>query len=132
MKTPIGMPSISPVLFYRDLREATGWLESAFGFRERTADRVTDEQGVVQHAELELGNGLIILSAPYDQFQVPATDSTHHQLLYVFVDHVDGHAVQAAECGAEITQAPSDTSYGARVYSVRDFQGYHWIFAQQL
>ena len=132
MKAPKGMPSISPVLFYRDLAQASSWLCDRFGFVERIEDRITDDDGVVQHAELELGNGLIILSAEYGDFRVPEKTSTHHQLLYIFVDNVDRHVEHAMEGGAQITSAPSNTSYGARVYGARDYEGYHWIFAQQL
>ena len=65
MKAPVGMPSVSLVLFYDDLGAAAEWLCKAFEFSERTSDRVTDESGVVHHAELELGNGLVILSRAY-------------------------------------------------------------------
>ena len=132
MKVPDGMPSISPVLFYTDLSQACDWLCNAFGFVERTDDRITNEQGIVEHAELVLGNGLIILSNIYDEFKVPTQASVHHQVLYVFVDSVDAHSAHAAKMGALISSPPADTNYGARVYGVQDYQGYHWIFAQQL
>ena len=51
------IPSISPVLFYAELGAAAAWLEAAFGFEERTKDRVTTEDGTVVHAELAYGNG---------------------------------------------------------------------------
>ena len=132
MNAPEGMPSISPVLFYEDLGAAAHWLCAAFGFEEKTGDRITDAQGVVQHAELVLGNGLVILSSEYDDFRVPSSDATHHQVLYVFVDDVDQHASTAREYGAQITAEPADRDYGARTYGARDSGGYHWIFAEQL
>lgn len=132
MNVPDSMPSISAVLFYSDLAEASEWLCRAFGFSERTADRVTGEGGEVVHAELELGNGLVILSQPYDDFAIPGPASVHHQALYVFVDDAEAHHAQARSAGAEVTAAPRDTDYGARVYSARDLAGYHWLFAQQL
>ncbi len=132
VQPPQGMPSISPVLFYEDLATAAQWLCSAFGFVEKRDDRITDEDGRVQHAEITLGNGLIILSSEYDDFKAPSADSTHHQVLYVFVDDVNAHASQAREQGAVITSEPSDRDYGARVYGAQDVGGYHWIFAEQL
>ena len=132
MRPPLGMPSISPVMFYEDLNEAAAWLGTAFGFAERLADRITDGDGTVQHAELTLGNGLIILSTAYDGFVSPSAGSTHHQLLYVFVDNVDEHCEIARTAGAVITSEPATRDYGARVYGAEDYAGYHWIFAQQI
>jgi len=132
MEPPEGMPSISPVLFYRDLAAAAEWLCPAFGFAEKREDRITDESGKVQHTELTLGNGLIILSAEYDDFRIPSANSRHHQVLYVFVDDVNAHATQARKQGAIITSEPADRDYGARVYSAQDVEGYHRIFAHQL
>lgn len=130
MKVPKGMPSISPVLFYEDLAAATQWLCSALGFVEKREDRITDDNGVVLHAELTMGNGLIILSTEYEDFRIPHPESVHHQVLYVFVDDVDLHAARAREHGAKITNEPADRDYGARTYGLQDVGGYHWIFAQ--
>ena len=131
MNPPIGMPSISPVLIYTDLGEAAGWLCAAFGFEERLSDRVTDDHGVVHHAELELGNGLIILSRAYDDFTAPGADAAHHQLSYIFVDDAAAHHDRSKASGAVITSPLRDADYGARVYGCRDPFGHHWIFAQQ-
>ena len=42
-----------PMLSYEDVGAAAEWLAQAFGFREQ-AQRFTDEEGRVTHAELEL------------------------------------------------------------------------------
>ena len=77
---------------------------------------MVDDQGVVQHAELTLCNGLVILGAEYDGFRSPTVNSTHRQLLYVFVDDADSHAEQARGHGATITSESTNRDYGARVY----------------
>lgn len=131
MKTPQGMPSISAVLFYPDLAEAGLWLTRAFGFEERTDERVVDEAGAVVHAELDLGDGMIILSGVYPPFETPSADRPPSQALYVYVDAVDPHCDNARARGASITDEPRDTNYGDRVYSATDPAGHHWIFAEQ-
>jgi uncharacterized glyoxalase superfamily protein PhnB len=123
------LPSISPVLFHRDLDSASRWLCEAFGFVERTAERVVAD-GTVVHAELEFGNGLIILSGVYEPFQIPPQTAVHHHTLYVSVAEVDSHCQRAQQHGAQITSELRDTDYGARVYSAQDLAGYHWIFAE--
>ena len=126
------IPTISPVLFYNDLAYAAHWLETAFGFKERSTERVTLENGDVAHAELALGNGMIILSTPYEPFEVPNTGSVHHQCLYVSINNAKLHKTNAVENGAILVSDLRDTDYGARVYCVDDFAGYQWIFAETL
>ena len=126
------IPTISPVLFYEDLATASDWLCQAFGFAERTAERVTVEDGKVVHAELSLGDGMVILSAPYDDFRIPARDSSHHQCLYVSVEDAAAHKAQTIATGAELVSDLRDTDYGAKVYAATDLAGYHWIFAETL
>lgn len=58
------IPSISPVLFYQDLAQASDWLTKGFDFSERLQERVTLDDGTVVHAELTLGDGMVILSSP--------------------------------------------------------------------
>ncbi|MEM1231866.1 MAG: VOC family protein [Pseudomonadota bacterium] len=129
---PTIIPSISPVLFYPDLGAASEWLCRAFGFVERTTERVTLEDGVVVHAELALGNGMIILSQPYDAFEVPAAASVHHHCLYISVADARTHQAIAESAGAAITAELRETDYGALIYGARDLAGYHWLFAQTL
>ena len=126
------IPTISPVLFYEDLEEAILWLTEAFGFSERVSERVTLENGRIVHSELALGDGMIILSSVYDKFQVPAADSVHHHCLYVSVEDAQSHKTTSIGAGATLIADIIDTDYGARVYSVTDLAGYHWIFAQTL
>ena len=126
------IPTISPVLFYKDLGEAIQWLTKAFGFTERSSERVTLDNGQIVHAELALGDGMIILSSVYDKFQVPAVDSVHHHCLYVAVEDAKAHKATSIGAGATLVADIRDTDYGARVYSVTDVAGYHWIFAQTL
>ena len=126
------IPSISPVLFYSNLADACAWLTRAFGFDERVAERVTLEDGSVAHAELALGDGMVTLSPPYEEFQVPNDDSVHHHCLYLSIADAQAHRDNSVANGAKLTSELRKTDYGALVYSARDFAGYHWIFAQSL
>ena len=47
------LPTIGPLLWYRDPRAAIAWLEAAFGFETRLI--VDDGKGGVIHSELTLG-----------------------------------------------------------------------------
>jgi len=109
-------PNIFPFMRFSDADAALEWLTSAFGFEQRTVYR--SEDGAVQHAELTLGAGTIMIG--------PGDPSS--QGVYVTVDDPDGHCAQAKAAGAEITREPEDTSYGSREYSARDPDGHEWSF----
>lgn len=138
-----GTPRIVPMLSYEDAAAALDWLAEAFGFRERT--RMTDSEGRIGHAEMELGDGIIMLATPTADYQSPK----HHAEVceaarkwsavpfvidgvYVTVDDVDKHFQRAKEAGATILSEPEDQTYGERVYRVADLEGHRWMFAQPI
>lgn len=55
-------PRITPYLLYEDVPAALEWLSRAFGFRERL--RFSGKDGTVNHAEIELGDAVIMLGDP--------------------------------------------------------------------
>jgi len=62
---------IVPMIAYEDAAAAIDWLSEAFGFAERAEHRYTDENGVVGHAELELGGEIVMLATPSRDYQGP-------------------------------------------------------------
>jgi uncharacterized glyoxalase superfamily protein PhnB len=136
-------PTITPMLSYEDVAAAIPWLEQAFGFRERM--RMANEDGTVGHAELTLGEGVIMLGNPGPDYRSPR----HHAEtcedakrwstvpfvidgLHVVVDDVGAHFERARAAGARILSEPQDEPYGERIYRVEDLEGHRWMFAQPL
>lgn len=107
--------SVIPVLAYRDVAEATGWLCEAFGFRERL--RIGDHR-----VQLVYGNGALIITQGE-----PAAARVH-----VRVEDAAGHCEHARESGAEITSEPADYPYGERQYTAVDIGGHHWTFSESV
>ncbi|MBA3243557.1 MAG: VOC family protein [Actinobacteria bacterium] len=101
---------------FADADAALEWLSRAFGFEERVAYR--SEEGVVEHAEISLGPG-IVMFGPGD----PAS-----QGVYVAVEDADAHYERAKAAGAEIVRELEDTDYGSREYTARDLEGHVWSF----
>src|SRR3954447_6377521 len=114
-------PTISPVLRYRDPAAALDFLERAFGFK-RVQD-YRDENGNVEHAEIGIGNGLVMIGPERDDAYGPHAGSGW---TYVTVADADAHFARAKEAGAEIMRAIEDQDYGSRDYSARDPQGNVW------
>ncbi|HST55311.1 MAG TPA: VOC family protein [Solirubrobacteraceae bacterium] len=122
-------PNIFPSLHYQDASAAIEWLTSAFGFEEKAVYR--GEDGVVHHAELRLGAGLIMLGQQRadgwmgDRTLDPLTSPLG---IYVVVADPDAHHARAKAAGAEIVRELTDQAYGGRDYSVRDVEGNLWSF----
>jgi uncharacterized glyoxalase superfamily protein PhnB len=115
---------IIPSFRYPDARAAIAFLTDAFGFEEHAVHG--DDQGVVRHAELKLGESYIMLGQARDDDgdRVPGGPTS----VYVVVDDPDAHHARAAAAGAEIVQAPTDQEYGSREYAARDPAGNVWWF----
>jgi uncharacterized glyoxalase superfamily protein PhnB len=137
--TPI--PTVTPMIAYQDARAALEWLANAFGFRERT--RIAMPDGSIGHAEMEIGDGVIMLAEPTPHYQGPkrhaeTCDAARRWLevpyvidgLHVYVDDVDTHFAQAREGGATILSEPENTGHG-RSYRAADPEGHRWMFAQR-
>jgi uncharacterized glyoxalase superfamily protein PhnB len=125
----VTMPSIFPFLQYREGAAAVDWLEQAFGFERSLVHQ--GENGAVEHAELTLGAGTIMVGSLEDPslgLKSPRDLEAVDQGIYVAIDDVDAHCARARAAGAEIVREPNDTSYGAREYMARDPEGHLWSF----
>jgi PhnB protein len=121
---------IAPYLLYEDGAAAIDFLEQAFGFEEVV--RMDDENGVVQHAELRLGDDSIMLGDPGDDYKSPRNADHSTALVHVYVDDVDAHFERAKAAGAEVIMEPTDQEYGDRRYDAKDPEGHFWSFAMTL
>jgi PhnB protein len=123
---PEGYPSVMPYLLYEDSDAALGFLVDAFGFTEKL--RLTDDGGRVNHAEVQMNDGVIMLGTPPGDFKNPAKLGGKTQSVYVYVDDVDAHYERAKQAGAKIVREPEDQFYGDRNYGVEDPEGHEWYF----
>lgn len=121
-------PKVYPCLAYRDPAAAIAFLQRAFGFSPLLT--MPGEDGVIMHAELSLGDEVIMLGAAkpdlcwVSPLDLPALNAT----VYFFVDEVDAHYERAVAAGAKVVRAVRDTNYGSREYSVKDPEGHEWHF----
>jgi len=120
---------ITPVLRSRDARAAIDWLGAAFGLEPVAVHEAPD--GSVAHAELRLGDGIVVLgqvrdsaTTAYDAVAPPPGTAA----LYAVVEDPDAHHRRAAAAGADVVEPPVDRVYGAREYLARDLDGNLWSF----
>jgi uncharacterized glyoxalase superfamily protein PhnB len=119
--------SIHPTLLYRDAGTAIDFLERAFGFE--TLARHDNPDGTVAHAELRLGDDIVMVGTGAEGLQdVPADFKAARVGVYLSVEDLDAHHERARDAGAKVTRKPENTDYGSREYSARDLEGLHWHF----
>jgi len=121
---------IIPALRYRNAAAAIDWLCQAFGFERKMV--VPADGGRVAHAELTLGNGMIMLGDVETEYgrlvAAPNKGEPVTQGLYVVVEDADAHYTRAKAAGAEIVLDIKTQDYGGRDYTARDAEGHVWTF----
>jgi uncharacterized glyoxalase superfamily protein PhnB len=122
-------PDIVPSIIYADLPRAIEWLERVFGFRERSAARLTWQGGGM--AWIEIGNGLINISSPKESWGHHSGHGTEGLIMKVYVDDVDAHFSRAKAEGAQIISEPVDGFWGGRIYRALDHEGHQWELSQR-
>ncbi len=120
------MKDVYPILQYRNAHSAIDWLERAFGFERVNVYEGPD--GMVVHAELRHGDGLVMIGSLSHGDEGRFGDHTGRGWTYVVVDDADAHHDRASGAGAEIVREIEDQEYGSRDYSARDLEGNLWSF----
>lgn len=123
--------AITPYLLYEDAAAAIVWLETAFGTR--TIGRpMKDGDGIVRHAELALGEHMLLLGGPASGYKNPKSSGGATVLLYIDASDVRKVFDRAVKAGAKIIESPQPTPYGALRCALEDLEGHQWWFAQPL
>jgi len=130
---PKGVPQLYPRLAYRDPTRAVAWLTDAFGLKERTPARLSDDSGRIELTEMELGTGLVMIGgAGKHGLETPAELGSGTQMVLAYVDDVDGHYDRAKAAGAEIVTELRDQPWGDRRYEALDLENHRWQFAEHI
>lgn len=123
--TPRGATSLTPFLAIPDARGAIDFYRDIFGAR--VVD-VTEFGGVIAHAVLDFGNGLLQLGEPmkdYGLVAAPEGDADCYSI-GLYCPDVDTVVANAEAAGATIREAPSTFVSGDRFASIRDPFGVRW------
>jgi PhnB protein len=122
---PAGATSLTPFLVIPDARGAIDFYHKIFGAR--VVD-VTEMGGVVAHAVLDFGRGLLQLGEPmpdYGLVTAPEGDQDCYSI-GLYCPDVDTVVARAEAAGAVIREAPSTFVSGDRFASIRDPFGIRW------
>jgi len=120
---PKGYGSVTPSLNVSDVKGLIKFCEKAFGAETRTV--MPGPQGKVMHAEILIGNSLVMLS---DAVQEPARPAN----LFLYVPKVDKTFAKAVKAGAKVVSPVEDTFWGDRWGRVEDPLGNRWSIATRV
>src|ERR1700742_1848992 len=98
--------TVTPYLVVPDADAELKFLVAAFGATEKFCQRT--EKGAVMHAEVHIGDSLLMLGQAGDQWKAKAA------ALYLWVPNVDEVYTKALAAGATSESAPEDKPYGHR------------------
>ena len=132
---------VVPMLTYANGPTALEWLVEAFGFGER--ERWLDEEGRLEHGELDAFGGRIMLAGSNPRYEGPrahrehcaAAAAWHEGWPYVLdgvlveVPDVEAHLARAREHGAVVLGDLEESPFG-RLYRAEDPEGHRWMFLQ--
>jgi PhnB protein len=126
---PEGYHTVTPYLAVEDATEAIEYYTKAFDAKERV--RMETPDGKVGHAELEIGDSLVMLSDPFPQASTKPPNELGGTSVSVFmyVEDVDAVVKQAVDAGAIVTMEVADQFWGDRFGSVKDPFGHLWSIA---
>jgi uncharacterized glyoxalase superfamily protein PhnB len=132
--------TVTPMIAYEDGFAALDWLARVFGFRE--VRRMASPEGRLAHAEMEIGDAVIMLATPSPDYEGPRKHREHCERArqwstvpwvidghLVLVDDVGAHFERAKREGATILSDLEEGGPGRR-YRVEDLEGHRWMFMQ--
>jgi PhnB protein len=126
---PEGYNTVTPYLGVEDAAAAIDFYQRAFGAKERS--RMPGPGDTIMHAELELGDSLIMLSDPFPQASTkpPKELGGTSVNIFLYVEDIDAVHKQAVDAGGTSLMEPDDMFWGDRFGSVQDPFGHTWTIA---
>jgi uncharacterized glyoxalase superfamily protein PhnB len=123
--------AIIPHLVVRGASQAIDFYQRAFGAEQRR--RMDDPSGKVMHAELTIGDSVMMVTDEYPGMGNPAPGKEGSPVvLSLFTNDVDALWKRATDAGATVTLPLADQFWGDRYGQLRDPYGHAWALGQHL
>ena len=123
--------TVIPGLRYRNAKAMIEWLVEAFGFEKQAI--YEGPNGVVMHAQLIFGNGMIMIGSvdngtPSSKLlkQPDEIGGAETQTPYLVVADIDALYAGAKAAGAKMVMDLEEKEYGGKAFSCVDPEGHVW------
>ena len=117
--------TITPYLYLDGATKAIDWYKKVFGAKERM--RMPGPNGTIGHAELEIGNSVIMMADLPDH--APSKTGAVTSSFMMYVKDVDDVFKRAVDAGGKQLQPIEDKFYGDRMGMIADPFGQEWSIA---
>lgn len=126
---PEGHRTVTPYLAIKNAADALEFYKKAFGVTERY--RLTMPDGRVGHAEIHLGDSIVMLSDEFPEYggKAPAALGGSPVSIHLYVEDVDAFFKRALAAGATERKPVMDQFYGDRSGQIEDPFGHLWWVA---
>jgi PhnB protein len=127
---PDGYHTLTPFLTCRDAARAIEFYKQAFGAKVR-GGVAKGPDGKVMHAELQIGDSVIMLSDEFPEFgsRSPQSIGDSGMGLHIYLDGVDAAFDRAVKAGATVEMPVMDQFWGDRYGKLKDPFGHKWSIA---
>jgi PhnB protein len=131
---PSNYPRVTPYLCCRGAAAAIDFYKDVFGATERGGRAPGDAPGSVGHAELEIGDGLLMLADEFPDmgFLSPQSIGGTPVTVHVYVADADEVFAKALAGGATALRPVEDQFYGDRSGQFVDPFGHRWNVASHV
>lgn len=125
---PEGFHTLTPHLTVDRGLEALTFYERAFGAH---TVRKLEMGGKLMHAELRLGDSMLSVSDPFEEFGLgaPKPGEPLPASILIYTEDVDALYDRALAAGATELNRPADQFHGDRAGSLKDPFGHRWMLA---
>lgn len=129
---PDEYPRVAPYLHIKGAADAIEFYKSVLGASERA--RMDGPNGTVGHAEIEIGDSLIMLADESPDFNAyaPGHFGGTPVTLHVYVEDVDAVYAAALNAGAKPLNEVTDQFYGDRTGGFADPWGHQWYVSSHI
>ena len=126
---PEGYHSVTPYLCVKGAAQAIEFYKKALSATERM--RIAHPDGRVGHAEVQIGDSVIMLSDEFPEMGVVSPTTVGHTTasMLVYVADADKTFANAVSLGATVNKPMADQFYGDRSGTVVDPFGHKWTIA---
>jgi len=125
---PKGYNAVIPALAFKGADAAINWYKNVLGAKEKM--RFDNADGTVAHAEITIGDNVIMLSEENLEFNTsPKTLKGNSVNLCIYVPDVDATIQKAVDNKAKLIKPAEDQFYGDRSGRIEDPFGYLWIIS---
>ena len=127
---PAGYHTVTPYLTVDDGARAIEFYVRAFGAREK--DRMPGPGGKIMHAELRIGDSVVMLSDEFpgmSSCKAPTSLGGTTGSLFLYVPDVDAAFRRAIEAGCKVIAPLTDMFWGDRFGKLEDPFGNQWSMA---